>query len=87
MRSAPRELAVLGALLAVAACGPTVVRNDGPPTSNTVTTLGPMTYYRDCDAVRDARADPLRRGEPGYRPPLDRDGDDVACDEPGDEED
>ena len=36
-------------------------------------------YYRNCDAARAAGAAPLRRGQPGYRAELDRDGDGVAC--------
>ncbi|RZS89889.1 excalibur calcium-binding domain-containing protein [Motilibacter rhizosphaerae] len=36
-------------------------------------------YYANCDAVRAAGAAPLYRGQPGYRPGLDRDGDGVAC--------
>ena len=36
-------------------------------------------YYKNCDAVRAAGAAPLHRGEPGYRPGLDSDGDGVAC--------
>lgn len=36
-------------------------------------------YYEDCDAARAAGAAPLHRGDPGYRPELDRDGDGVAC--------
>jgi uncharacterized membrane protein YfcA len=45
--------------------------------STTVTGVG--AYYRHCDAARAAGAAPLRRGEAGYRPALDRDGDGVAC--------
>jgi hypothetical protein len=37
-------------------------------------------YYKNCDAARAAGAAPLHRGEPGYRPALDRDGDGIACD-------
>lgn len=37
-------------------------------------------YYADCAAVRRAGKAPLRRGEPGYRAGLDRDGDGIACD-------
>ena len=53
------------------------VRDDPPapppaPEANSV-------YYRNCDAARAAGAAPLYRGEPGYRPGLDRDGDGVAC--------
>lgn len=36
-------------------------------------------YYRSCAAARAAGAAPMRRGEPGYRPGLDRDNDGVAC--------
>ena len=36
-------------------------------------------YYRNCAAARAAGVAPLYRGEPGYRPALDRDGDGVAC--------
>lgn len=35
--------------------------------------------YPNCAAVQAAGAAPLRRGEPGYRAGLDRDGDGVAC--------
>ena len=35
--------------------------------------------YRNCAAARAAGAAPIRRGEPGYGPHLDRDGDGVAC--------
>ena len=36
-------------------------------------------YYRNCAAARAAGAAPLYRGQPGYRPQLDRDGDGIAC--------
>ena len=36
-------------------------------------------YYRNCTAARDAGAAPLYRGQPGYRPELDRDKDGIAC--------
>ncbi|MEU1761231.1 excalibur calcium-binding domain-containing protein [Micromonospora sp. NPDC005652] len=39
----------------------------------------PTVRYVDCAAVRRAGAAPLRRGEPGYRSGLDRDGDGRAC--------
>jgi hypothetical protein len=38
--------------------------------------IGP---YRSCAAARAAGAAPLRRGQPGYSPNLDRDSDGVAC--------
>lgn len=40
---------------------------------------GGGVYYKNCAAVRAAGAAPLHRGEPGYRPALDRDGDGIAC--------
>lgn len=36
-------------------------------------------YYKNCAEVQAAGAAPLHRGEPGYRPGLDKDGDGVAC--------
>ena len=39
-----------------------------------------QSYYPNCAAVRAAGRAPLHRGEPGYRPGLDRDGDGIACD-------
>jgi hypothetical protein len=36
-------------------------------------------YYTNCSQARAAGAAPLRRGEPGYRPAMDRDDDGVAC--------
>lgn len=40
---------------------------------------GESVYYDNCDAVRAAGADPIRRGDPGYDSHLDRDGDGVGC--------
>ena len=40
----------------------------------------PSAFYEDCDAVRAAGKDPIRVGDPGYRPELDPDGDGVGCD-------
>ena len=36
-------------------------------------------YYRYCSDARAAGAAPLYRGDPGYRPALDADGDGTAC--------
>ncbi|WP_371177274.1 DUF1524 domain-containing protein [Buchananella felis] len=36
-------------------------------------------FYQNCSEAKAAGAAPLYRGEPGYRPKLDRDGDGVAC--------
>lgn len=77
----------LVALVALVVAGCAVLDGNGTTvnTSPPVTTMRNVTYYADCDAVRDADAAPLHRGDPGYRPPLDRDGDGVACDDPGDD--
>lgn len=36
-------------------------------------------YYANCAAARAAGVTPLYRGQPGYRPQMDGDGDGVAC--------
>lgn len=38
-----------------------------------------MAYYRNCAAARAAGAAPVRRGDPGYAPHLDRDNDGKGC--------
>lgn len=40
---------------------------------------GSGAHYPNCAAARAAGAAPIRRGQPGYRPGLDRDGDGIAC--------
>ncbi|WP_052809877.1 excalibur calcium-binding domain-containing protein [Streptomonospora alba] len=37
------------------------------------------TYYDNCDEARAAGAAPVREGDPGYGPHLDRDRDGVGC--------
>lgn len=37
-------------------------------------------YYKSCAEAKAAGVAPMRKGEPGYRPELDRDKDGVACD-------
>lgn len=39
----------------------------------------PATFYRNCKEAWAAGAAPLYRGEPGYRPEMDGDGDGIAC--------
>ncbi|WP_227985872.1 excalibur calcium-binding domain-containing protein [Streptococcus ruminantium] len=36
-------------------------------------------YYPNCKAARQAGAAPVYRGQPGYGPHLDRDGDGIGC--------
>ncbi|MFE9116113.1 excalibur calcium-binding domain-containing protein [Streptomyces sp. NPDC007172] len=40
---------------------------------------GSDVYYKNCTAARAAGVTPLHRGDPGYAPRLDRDGDGIAC--------
>jgi hypothetical protein len=54
------------------------------PTTTTTTSPAPTSggagvYYPNCKAACQAGAAPIYRGQPGYRAPLDRDGDGVAC--------
>ncbi len=55
----------------------------GPPTTPQPPAPQPPppggVYYENCDAVRAAGKAPLYRGQPGYRPGLDGDGNGVAC--------
>jgi uncharacterized protein with LGFP repeats len=63
-----------------AATGALVNRTVASVTAPAPTPAPPSgTYYANCAAARAAGAAPLYRGEPGYRPALDRDGDGVAC--------
>jgi hypothetical protein len=50
-------------------------------TAKATTTAKPSTgvYYANCTEARSAGDTPLYRGDPGYRPQLDRDDDGVAC--------
>lgn len=36
-------------------------------------------YFAGCDEARTAGAAPIYRGQPGYRPEMDGDGDGIAC--------
>jgi len=69
------------------ATAPAGVVPDGPPpaagpaaAAGSGTTGTGEVVFSNCSEARDnARAAPLRRGEPGYRSALDRDGDGIAC--------
>ena len=62
------------AALTTALAVPALANQPSPTASAT------QPFYRNCDEARAAGAAPIRRGEPGYRPALDRDNDGVACD-------
>lgn len=55
-------------------------RPPAPPPAPAPPPPPPTVYYANCDAVKKAGKAPLRRGQPGYRKGLDRDGDGIACD-------
>ena len=63
---------------AIPAPGPAAASSTLAP----ATTAAGAPYYRNCDAARAAGVAPLRRGEPGYAPHLDRDNDGIACEPP-----
>lgn len=51
------------------------------PQSNSVATPAPTgLHFRNCEEARAAGYSHIHRGEPGYAPHLDRDGDGIACD-------
>ena len=56
-----------------------VPRSTAPPTTKPPTTQPAGVYYASCSEAKAAGAAPHRRGDPGYRSGLDRDGDGVAC--------
>ena len=49
------------------------------PSANATPNNTDDVYYPNCAAARKAGAAPIYRGQPGYRPGLDRDGDGIAC--------
>jgi hypothetical protein len=63
----------------------TTKRTSAASSKKPTTTTKPVVVasYANCSEVRAAGAAPIHRGEPGYRPGLDRDGDGIACDTTG----
>ena len=53
---------------------PQSLRSEVPKGTST-----PSRAFPNCAAARAAGAAPVRRGQPGYGPHLDRDGDGVGC--------
>ena len=54
----------------------------GPPSTSPPPTTSPGSggvYYKNCTDARAHGASNIRRGQPGYRPALDRDNDGIAC--------
>ncbi|MFG2776029.1 excalibur calcium-binding domain-containing protein [Streptomyces sp. NPDC048350] len=59
---------------------PSTGDDDSDSSSSSSSGGGDSAYYKNCDAAKAAGAAPIRRGQPGYRSGLDRDGDGIACD-------
>lgn len=88
-RSQSGVVGIMAAAALVGAGAGAVAANDGDltPVKEWAVSAGmvrenspqPGAYYRNCDAARAAGVAPLYRSEPGYREPLDADGDGVAC--------
>lgn len=58
------------------------MRDFAPPVGNSLTPRGisgEAWAYRNCSEARAAGAAPVRRGDPGYGPHLDRDHDGIGC--------
>lgn len=73
------HLAVMAALALVEMQTPTrPPRRDPPPRPPAERPQGDV-YFRNCSEARAAGREDIRRGQPGYRPALDRDNDGVAC--------
>lgn len=53
--------------------------NDEPAFEAEAEDTGPTAPFENCAAAREAGADPVHRGDPGYGPHLDRDGDGIGC--------
>lgn len=70
------------ALTGAQQAGPPPRREPPPPPQASRPPAGrssDTTYFRNCSEARAAGGVNIRRGEPGYRPALDRDNDGVAC--------
>lgn len=70
-----RELFVAAAIALGIAGAPVV--HAAP--STTSPTTGATVYYPNCAMACADGVAPIYRGQPGYRPGLDRDNDGVAC--------
>jgi Excalibur calcium-binding domain len=74
-----RTLFIAGAIAVGIAGAPFAQAAPSTSTTSPAPTTGSSVYYPNCRAACDAGAAPIYRGQPGYRPPLDRDNDGIAC--------
>lgn len=74
-----RGLFIAGAIAMGIAGTPVAHAVPSTTTPSPAPTTGSSAYYKNCAAACAAGAAPIYRGQPGYRPGLDRDGDGIAC--------
>ncbi|WP_083362579.1 excalibur calcium-binding domain-containing protein [Microterricola viridarii] len=73
------KITALEAELAAAAAAVAAAAPPEPAPAPVADTPVTNTYFKNCTAVRNAGAAPIRAGDPGYGSHLDRDGDGVGC--------
>jgi hypothetical protein len=74
-----RGALIAGAIAVGIAGAPVAHAAPSTTTPSPAPTTGSSVYYKNCaEACADGVA-PIYRGQPGYRPGLDRDGDGIAC--------
>jgi len=74
-----REVFIAGAIAVGIAAAPAAPAAPSTTTPSPAPTTGSSVYYPNCKAACAAGAAPIYRGQPGYRPSLDRDNDGIAC--------
>jgi hypothetical protein len=74
-----RRVLAVGAIALGIAGMPAAHAAPATTTPSPTPSTGSSVYYPNCKAACDAGAAPIYRGQPGYRPPLDRDNDGIAC--------
>lgn len=74
-----RGLLMAGAISAAIAGAPLAGAAPSSTTTSPAPTTGASVYYPNCRAACADGVAPIYRGQPGYRPGLDRDGDGIAC--------
>ena len=74
-----RGLIMVGAIAAGIALAPPAPAAPSTTTTPPAPTAGGSVYYPNCKAACADGAAPIYAGQPGYRAPLDRDGDGIAC--------
>ena len=74
-----REVFIAGAIAVGIAGAPVVNAAPSTTTPSPAPTTGASVYYPNCAAACADGVAPIYRGQPGYRPGLDSDNDNVAC--------